>query len=197
MKKYKIAAILGLVFFLVMCSKTKNPVKDSVEEPSGFRFESTQSGCIGGSGESTGGDMKGDTVIFSAHGDTIVVLHKDAFYNCCAQIAVDVIETENGFDLFESDTGESCNCLCYFDITTMICDLSHGTYFLRVFDIYGSVIDSGVVDIPAKYPRFESFQGECKTGYYKAAVEASPDTLEDSVLAWFNADTIWVVHKNL
>lgn len=196
MKDLRVVLILSLMLFLLVCGKTKNPVTGSGEDPSGFRFESSQSDCGGGSGESTGGGGKGDTVIFSSHGDTIVVIHKDAFYNCCAQIAVNVVETANGFDLFESDTGDLCDCLCYFDITTTLCDLANGSYFIRVFDVYGDPVDSGVVDIPPKFGAFQSSQGECKTLPYKAGAEALTDTLRDSVLVWFDADTVWVMHKN-
>ncbi|NIM99357.1 MAG: hypothetical protein GTO24_15165 [candidate division Zixibacteria bacterium] len=140
---------------------------------------------------------KGDTVIFSSSGDTILVTHQDAFYNCCSEIAVNVVQTARGFDLFERDTsGERCNCMCDFDITTIISGVPEGSYVVRVFDIYGRFLDSAVVDISPKFAAFESSQGECKTGLYKGGPEASGDNLEDSVVVWFNADTVWVMHKN-
>ena len=192
MRNYRIAAILGLSFLLLVCSKTKNPVKN----PSSLKVESWQSDCGGYSKQGTGSGEKSDTVIFCSHGDTISVLHQDAFYQCCAQIKVDVVETVGGFDLFESDTGALCDCLCFFDITTEISGLGNGTYFIRVFDINGDPVDSGAVDIPPKYTAFESSQSECKGYPYRAGGQAVSDTLQDSVLVWFDADTVWVMHKN-
>jgi hypothetical protein len=95
---------------------------------------------------------QGDTVIFSSHGDTILVLHQDAFYNCCSEIAVDVLQTAGGFDLFERDTSEeACFCMCDLDITTIISGVAEGTYVVRLFDIYGNFVDSAVVDVLPKF----------------------------------------------
>ncbi len=91
---------------------------------------------------------EGDTIIFSAHGDTIFVTHQDAFYNCCSEIVVDVVQTAGGFDLFERDTSEElCYCMCDFDIITTISGVSEGEYLLRLFDIYGNLVDSAVVTL--------------------------------------------------
>jgi hypothetical protein len=196
MKKYRIATILGLVFFLLVCSKTKNPVDNPVEDPTSFLFESFQSECGDGSKVGIGGGTEDDNVIFNAHGDTIEVIHQDAFYQCCALIKIDVVENENGFDIFESDTGEQCNCLCYFDITTLISGLADGIYFIRLFDINGDPVDSTLISIPPKYSEFESSKAKCKGGLYMPGVDTSPVVLEDSILVWFNADTVWVLHKN-
>lgn len=186
MIKYKAVAILVLSLFVLVCSKTKNPVKN----PPGFQFESSQSGCNRWLPTT-------ETVIFSSHGDTVLVIHKDAFYNCCSKIKVNVIETPNGFDLLEYDVGDTCRCMCYFDITTIISGLSPGTYLIRVFDIDSNLVDSGVVDIPPKYTGSESSQSKCKSGLPKINTQAiPPDTLEDSVLVWTHVDTIWVTHKN-
>jgi len=194
MKAYKkVITLLGLSLLLLVCSKAKNPLKNP---PPGFQFEFFQSGCGGGSAEKAGGDVRGDTVIFSSQGDTILVIHKDAFYQCCAQIAVNVVETASGFDLFESDSGDLCDCLCYFDITTTICGLSNGTYFIRVFDIYGDPVDSGVVHIPPESMSSESSQSECRGSFLKTDAKAAPEASEDSVLAWAHAETVWVMHKN-
>ena len=91
---------------------------------------------------------EGDTVIFSAHGDTIFVTHQDAFYNCCSEIVVDVVETAGGFDLFERGTSEElCYCMCDFDITTIISGVSEGEYVVRLFDIYANLVDSAIVTV--------------------------------------------------
>jgi hypothetical protein len=148
MKKYRTATIVGLSLILLMCSKTRNPVTDPGEDSGGFKFKSLQSGC----GEESIGKMaeaaKGDTVVFSAHGDTIFVTHQDAFYNCCSEIVIDVVQTAGGFDLFERDTSEEpCYCMCEFDITAIISGVSEGEYLVRLFDIYGNLVDSAVVTV--------------------------------------------------
>jgi hypothetical protein len=192
MIKYKAVAILVLSLFILVCSKTKNPVKN----PSSVNIETSQSKCKG-SFKKAGWSTKSDAVIFSSHQDTIFVIHQDALYNCCSKIKVNIKETPNGFDLWEHDVGSSCNCMCNFDITTTISGCSPGTYLIKVFDIDSNLVDSGVVDIPPKYTGSESLQGKCKGGLYKTDAKATPDTLlEDSVLVWSHADTVWVMHKN-
>ena len=193
MIKYKAITILVLSLFVLVCSKTKNPVKN----PPSFQFESSQSAC---GGNNSLGKMeaptKDNSVIFSLHGDTIWVIHR-AFYDCCSKIEVEVVKTANGFDLYDHNVSDrSCDCLCIFDITTLIFDLRPGTYFIRYFNIYNMLIDSAVVDIPPKYTGFESSQSQCKGGLYKTDAKANPDTFEDSVLVWAHADTVWVTHKN-
>lgn len=184
MIKYRAVAILILSLFLLVCSKTKNPVN-----PPSFQFESSQSGCNKRLPIT-------EEVIFSSHEDTILVTHKDAFYNCCSKIKVRVTKTPNGFDLWEYDVGDICRCMCYFDINTIISGLSSGTYLIRYFDIDSNLVGSGVVDIPPKYTGSESYQSKCKWGLYKTDAEAAPDTLEDSILVWSHGDTAWVMHKN-
>jgi hypothetical protein len=91
---------------------------------------------------------EGDTVIFSAHGDTIFVTHQDAYYQCCAEIATEVVQTAEGFDLFERDASEEvCKCMCDFDIITTISGVSEGEYVVRLFDVYGNLVGSAVVTV--------------------------------------------------
>jgi hypothetical protein len=147
MRKMKLVLVLSLALLLLVCGKTKNPVTVPGEASSDFEFKSVQSSC----GQESFGKMAkpidGDTVIFSAHGDTIFVTHK-AFYNCCSEIATDVVQTAEGFDLFERDTSEGlCDCMCDFDITTTISGVSEGEYVVRLFNIYGNLVDSAVVTV--------------------------------------------------
>jgi hypothetical protein len=193
MKKYRMAAILGLVFFLLACSKTKNPVDNELP---GFLFESLQSECRDDSKSGAKGGDEGDSVIFDAHGDTIEVIHQDAFYQCCALIKVEVVKSTNGFDLFESDTGALCDCICYFDITTLITGLAQGNYFIRLFDIYGNPVDSALVSLPPKFTEFGSSKAKCKGEQFTSGGDPFPGDIVDSILVWFNADTMWVLHKN-
>jgi len=192
MIKYKAVAILVLSLFLLVCGKTKNPVKN----PPSLQVEFSQSKCKGSLQEKVGSATENGTVIFRSHGDTIWVIHQDAFYNCCSKIKVNLRSTPNGVDLLEYDVGDTCRCMCYFDITTIISGVSNGTYFIRVFDIDSNLAGSGVVDIPPKYTGSESSQSQCKHHLLKTVGEATSNTLEDSILVWSHGDTAWVTHKN-
>lgn len=197
MTKYKVVAISVLsLFFYEFCgflACSKNPVKN----PPRLKFESSQSDCKGSFREKTVGTIQsGGVIIFSSHDDTILVIHQNAWYNCCSKIKVNLRSTPNGFDLLEYDIGDTCKCMCYFDIATTISNLSSGTYLIRVFDIDTSLVGSGVIEIPPKHTGSESSQSKCKNHLLKTVAGAISNTIEDSILVWFHADTAWVMHKN-
>jgi uncharacterized protein (DUF2141 family) len=193
MKEYRVLAILALSFFLLVCSKTKNPVMDAGEDQPGLTYKSFQSSCGEDSkrnmvqfqfdyfqGECKAYMFKGtpdactdtleDSVSVWFSANKIWVVHKNAFENCCSVILTDVIQTTQGFDVYEQDTAANlCYCLCYFDILTSIQDVSPGVYLIRVFDTAGSLVGEDAVVVP--------FQG-------------------DTVIFSSHADTILVIHQD-
>jgi hypothetical protein len=88
-----------------------------------------------------------DSVIIIVSGNDIIVLHMDAFYNCCYEITVEIVQEGNVFNLYEQESGEPCYCLCYFDITTTIYDLEPGTYTINVYNAEGEYVGGGTVTI--------------------------------------------------
>jgi len=129
--RYKVGLILILFLGLVACGKKSNPTQSNPT----IRFESSHSDCKEPSGT--------ERVDISSSTDTIRVAHFNAHYNTCAKIKVDVVKSKYGFDLFEKDEGKSCDGMCYSDVTTIIYDLSAGTYLIRVFDTTGSSVEQG------------------------------------------------------
>jgi hypothetical protein len=131
------------------CLCYKNIVTPIYDVPSGtclFRVFDTEGEFVGQVELTV--ISSGGTVIFSAHGDTIFALHQDAFYNCCSEIVVDVMQTTFGFDLFERDTSEElCYCMCNFDISTFIAGVPEGDYIVRFYDIYSTLLDSQTVTV--------------------------------------------------
>lgn len=174
MKKYAIATILAFSLFLLTCSNTKNPVTGPDEGPAGFNFKSLQSSCkenstdamgeaaseslqgqckpniYKGASEASAGDFE-DSVLVWFSADTVWVMHKNAFENCCSVILGEVVKTPEGFDVFEHDTsGELCRCMCYFDIVTSIYSVPPGAYLVRVFDTAGNLLGEMELVIPSK-----------------------------------------------
>ncbi len=193
MIKYKIIEVVILSLLFLVCGKTKSPVR----EPAGFHFESFQSSCKNGSNTEITKVIQGGSPVISSHGDTIFVTQDDVLLNCCTKIQVNIVQTSDGFDLCENEVGETCNCTCLFDVKTIICNLSNGTYYVRVFDPSGNCVGSETVDIPAKFSVYDSQQSKCKSKAAKMNVQNnSMDSLEDSILVWFQGDTCKVTHKN-
>jgi hypothetical protein len=141
--KYRVGLILLVFLAFVACKKDQ---KIPTSSSSIFYFESFDSGCKDGFGKIV--KMSGNgTVVFSSFNDTIRVLHANAKYNCCSEIQTEVKKTNYGFDLFQKEVGETCRCMCYHDLTVFICNVSVGTYLVKVFDIKGNLIDQGYVVI--------------------------------------------------
>ncbi len=109
----------------------------SVEVPqTGPRLSYTSSGCL--DPEPLKNDMIPDdkqeteeTVEIFARGSNIHVQHHSAQLNCCTELVFDITEEEGVFRLYESEQGDECLCLCRFDITALILDVSPGTYLLN------------------------------------------------------------------
>lgn len=134
--------ILILLSILFACEREKSPTNSSL----GFFFESSYTGCKESFGK-TVQTSGGGSFVLSSFNDTIRVLHANALYNCCAEIKTDVVKARLGFDVFEVDRGDTCECTCRMDVTTFICRVPVGTYLVRLFDTGGNLVDRGYVII--------------------------------------------------
>jgi hypothetical protein len=146
--KFWIGLILITLVVVFGCKEGKNPAGSGTP---GFFFEYFQGSCKEGLVKLAKASGNG-SIVLSSFNDTIRVLHTNVNYNCCAEITVGVVETEKGFNLFEKDEGEDCRCMCYIDVTTFIYDVSAGTYYIKVFDISGNLVDYGYVVVRPKDP---------------------------------------------
>jgi hypothetical protein len=137
---YKTGLILIVLCLLFACERAKSPTNS----PLGFFFESSYTGCKESFGK-TVQTSGGGSVILSSFNDTIRVVHANALYNCCAEIKTDVVKTRLGFDVFEIDEGDTCDCMCRIDVTTFICRVPVGTYLIKIRDTKGNLVDRGYV----------------------------------------------------
>ncbi len=79
-------------------------------------------------------------------GGAINVFHDQAEWNCCAAIVFQLSEVQDTLDLLEFETFEvgPCDCICCFDLSTSVLDVSPGEYLVRVLnghtgEIFGEV----------------------------------------------------------
>jgi hypothetical protein len=101
----------------------------------------------------------------------LIVRHIDAVYNCCIkEISVSVSVSGNLIELYETEVLEApCDCLCPYDITTDISNLSAGTYSIEIRNITGLLGTIKEVVIP-ECPVC-SHNDDCEPGYYCAKKE--------------------------
>ena len=81
-----------------------------------------------------GSDCDDFTIVIDGH--SVYILHEDGFYNCCAEMAVDVTldNTLITAEEYETFPEGPCYCMCYFDILTVIEYLESGTYTLEYWN---------------------------------------------------------------
>lgn len=136
----RVCLVLLALSFLLACEKEKSPTSSIP----GFYSESANTGCKDGFGRRAPGSA-GGSVLLSSFNDTIRIFHANAYYNCCSDMQTDVAKTRLGYDVFEVDRGDSCDCWCYMDITTLICHVPMGTHLIRLLDINGGLVERGYV----------------------------------------------------
>lgn len=150
-KKIFAVGIFLCLLFLYLCQVEGRNIGPA---PSGIpAYKALQSGC-----HDTPTYPEPDSIIITVSGNDIVVLHKDAYYNCCFEISVEVVQNGNVFNLYEHESGNPCWCMCYFDITTTIYDLEPGTYTINVYNAEGQYVGGGTVilrKIPDPLPVLE------------------------------------------
>ena len=88
-----------------------------------------------------------DSIIITVSGQSITVLHVDAFYNCCFEITTEVVQAGFDINVYEYTSGDPCYCMCYWDVTTTIYDLAPGTYTISVYDADGDYVGGGTATI--------------------------------------------------
>jgi len=76
-----------------------------------------------------------EDVRFETRCDTLMVFHDRKPANCCSKINFDFEQHGSLLILSEIDTASAwCRCMCQFDLSARIWDLSPGTYTVQVWD---------------------------------------------------------------
>lgn len=135
-----------------------------------------------------------DSISAVIMGDTVIVYHTGAYYNCCSKIEYTIVLHADTIDLIESETGDPCDCLCCFDLSTTITNLVPGTYLVRVWNEDQSILYGQVeVTIGGNVSPGEVTQSECLDGTIVPPGRAW-EPCEDSVFAEVLDNTVIVYH---
>ncbi|MBD3286380.1 hypothetical protein GF359_07485 [candidate division WOR-3 bacterium] len=68
-------------------------------------------------------------------GNTGIVHHDDVYFNCCADMAFEIVQEGKVIDIYERDLGtHPCYCMCYYDFIHKIDGLAPGTYTANVWE---------------------------------------------------------------
>ncbi len=78
----------------------------------------------------------------------LYVFHENAYYNCCLEYRVEFIIDGSNIIAYEYDDGEPCDCICYFDLESVLEDLEpfeYTTYTITLIGIDGQPVGTDIV----------------------------------------------------
>jgi hypothetical protein len=81
-------------------------------------------------------------------GNDLHVLHRDAYLNCCLELAIDMEREPGLIRLREIDNGLPCDCLCPIDILIVVTDLEPGSYQVELYGVGGYLLAQRSIDVP-------------------------------------------------
>jgi hypothetical protein len=102
---------------------------------------SVPAACLPGSSEPPGtdGGSEGHMYVEVIDG-ALHVHHVGASYQCCLEYAVEFEVVGNQITATEYDHGQPCDCICPFDLESVLYYLSPGEYVVTLIGIYGETI---------------------------------------------------------
>lgn len=78
-----------------------------------------------------------DEVWVEIDGDTALVHHESALFNCCPIMESEIVVDGWMIDIVENEVEALCWCECCFDLLHEVRDLTPGSYTVRVWGAYG------------------------------------------------------------
>ena len=122
-------------------------------------------------------------------GNDLHLHHINAFYQCCLEYAVDY--QINGFNITatEADTGMPCDCMCYFNLESILYDLENGVYVVCLIDAMGNTVGVDTVTVNAGY----GLLGYSDSGCLKDPAAGDPP---DIAYTYSTAGVLTMTHNN-
>lgn len=133
-------------------------------------------------------------------GNDLYLHHIGAKYQCCLGYLVEF--EVDGFNITatESDTGYECDCICEFNLSSVLYDLEAGEYTVALIGIYGQEVGTETVVIDGDYGLISYDDSGCldmTATYDPPDVDYLYDNGELTMLhhnAWYNCGSLFMVH---
>jgi len=135
--------------------------------------------------------VKDDTayVYFEVLGNDLHIRHIDAYYNCGLAYVVDYTVEDFVIYAVEGDTGEPADCICYFNLESVLYDLADGEYTVTLIGIYGDTLKTGTVIVEAEF----GLIGYEDTGCLE---KGAKDDTTSAIVYNYSGDTLNILHYN-
>lgn len=135
-----------------------------------------------------------DSIFADVSGDTVLLYHTGALYNCCATVEFTVSQQDTLIIVTEAEQFDSagpCDCNCCFDLSVTISDLEPDTYLLQVWA--GDTLFYGELTVVIGGATLgDVAQSECLPGTETPSKMQEP--CDDSVFAELCGDTLRIHH---
>jgi len=125
---YFVAYLKGLQPALLFCP-------DCPPVTSGPRHTEIRGDCLGISALEDSSYMYVEAI-----GNELHIHHMYATYQCCLEYFVDYQIAGNDITAVEQDFGPPCDCLCSFNLESILYDLAVGEYAVTLIGIYGDTV---------------------------------------------------------
>ena len=125
---YFVAYLKGMQPALLFCP-------DCPPVTSGPRHSEIRGDCLGVSALDDSSYMYVEAI-----GNDLHIHHMYAFYQCCLEYFVDFQFAGNDITAVEQDFGPPCDCLCTFNLESILYDLAVGEYTVTLIGIYGDTV---------------------------------------------------------
>jgi hypothetical protein len=79
-------------------------------------------------------------MVLEAIGKNLIIHHMSASYQCCLVYYVEYDVANFYITAFEYDVGAPCDCICPFNLKSILYDLEAGLYTVRLIGIEGNTI---------------------------------------------------------
>lgn len=146
MKKIKYKNLIILLPIFLYAVYASNCTNDNSSNPNsnGIVHIDNRGDCLSllSSTETDSGYM-----VLEVDGNDLKIRHMGAYYQCCLLYTVDY--TIDNYDLtaVESDTGQLCDCYCYFNLESDVYGLKGGLYYVTLMGIFGDIVGVDTITV--------------------------------------------------
>ncbi len=140
-------------------------------------------------------------------GNNLHIYHNNAFYNCCLeyQVAFELIPQSDGLHIIatEQDFGPPCDCLCFFNLESVVNDLDisqESTFYITLIGLEGNIVGVDTVKMgPYGYMYCEVENNNINIYHNNALLNCCPDFFMDyeingNQITAIERDTLYACH---
>jgi hypothetical protein len=138
-------SLFVIAVFMIFANNCSNNSNTSNPPDDGTAHLDIRGDCLNilSSAQSDSGYM-----ILEVRGNDLHIHHMNAYYNCCIAYAVNYHIDNLDITATEIDTASSlCYCDCYFNLESILYDLSQGLYNVALIGIFGDTVGIDTVTV--------------------------------------------------